>query len=364
MSTKQVVFKKLSRDKSVGIYMGKRDFVDHCDFVEPVDGVVIVDPKLLQGKKAFVVLCCTFRYGRDDDDNVLGIKFCRELHRSSQQVFPPLLDRERNVHTGLQEKLLHKLGCNAYPFFFEFPDNLPCSVALQPAPTDVGKKCAVEFEVKAFCAKGHDDKVQKRSSVSLAIRKVQYAPERGGAPPSVELSREFGASEKALHVEACLEKQTYYHGEPIGVHVNISNGSSKTVKNIIVMVEQVANVVLYSNDSYAETVATVETPDTVESGASLQATYTILPLLANNRKQRGIALDGKLKHEDTNLASSSIVKDGVLPEVLGILVSYRLLVKLVVGGSDEELVFQDFRRGDLKGVADNADEGSASPAEP
>uniref|UniRef100_A0A8C9SRK0 S-antigen; retina and pineal gland (arrestin) a n=1 Tax=Scleropages formosus TaxID=113540 RepID=A0A8C9SRK0_SCLFO len=341
MSTKQVVFKKLSRDKSVGIYMGKRDFVDHCDFVEPVDGVVIVDPKLLQGKKAFVVLCCTFRYGRDDDDNVLasssagsctGAASRRSCCTSWAATLTPSSSRWGWGHWGAWLWCVaHVNLCVLYPTH-QFPDNLPCSV--QPAPTDVGKKCAVEFEVKAFCAKGHDDKVQKRSSVSLAIRKVQYAPERGGAPPSVELSREFGASEKALHVEACLEKQgTYYHGEPIGVHVNISNGSSKTVKNIIVMVEQVANVVLYSNDSYAETVATVETPDTVESGASLQATYTILPLLANNRKQRGIALDGKLKHEDTNLASSSIVKDGVLPEVLGILVSYRLLVKLVVGGS-------------------------------
>uniref|UniRef100_A0A8C9SSY4 S-antigen; retina and pineal gland (arrestin) a n=1 Tax=Scleropages formosus TaxID=113540 RepID=A0A8C9SSY4_SCLFO len=341
MSTKQVVFKKLSRDKSVGIYMGKRDFVDHCDFVEPVGESVHTEDGC--GKSTFSRRNPTLSFSRRNR------VFAWTDGTIWAATLTPSSSRWGWGHWGAW------LWC--------FPDNLPCSV--QPAPTDVGKKCAVEFEVKAFCAKGHDDKVQKRSSVSLAIRKVQYAPERGGAPPSVELSREFGASEKALHVEACLEKQgTYYHGEPIGVHVNISNGSSKTVKNIIVMVEQVANVVLYSNDSYAETVATVETPDTVESGASLQATYTILPLLANNRKQRGIALDGKLKHEDTNLASSSIVKDGVLPEVLGILVSYRLLVKLVVGGSDEELVFQDFRRGDLKGVADNADEGSASPAEP
>uniref|UniRef100_A0A673KQS2 Uncharacterized protein n=1 Tax=Sinocyclocheilus rhinocerous TaxID=307959 RepID=A0A673KQS2_9TELE len=36
MSPKHVIYKKLSRDKSVGVYMGKRDFVDHCDFVDPV----------------------------------------------------------------------------------------------------------------------------------------------------------------------------------------------------------------------------------------------------------------------------------------------------------------------------------------
>ena len=34
--------------------------------------------------------------------------------------------------------------------------------------------------------------------------------------------------------------------------------------------------------------------------------YTMTPLLSNNRDKRGLALDGKLKHEDTNLASSTM----------------------------------------------------------
>lgn len=46
--------------------------------------------------------------------------------------------------------------------------------------------------------------------------------------------------------------------------------------------------------------------DSVSPGATLQKDYKLLPLLANNRERRGIALDGKLKHEDTNLASSSM----------------------------------------------------------
>lgn len=46
--------------------------------------------------------------------------------------------------------------------------------------------------------------------------------------------------------------------------------------------------------------------DSVSPGAALQKDYSLLPLLAYNRERRGIALDGKLKHEDTNLASSSM----------------------------------------------------------
>uniref|UniRef100_A0A671NJM1 S-arrestin n=1 Tax=Sinocyclocheilus anshuiensis TaxID=1608454 RepID=A0A671NJM1_9TELE len=160
MSPKHVIYKKLSRDKSVGVYMGKRDFVDHCEFVDPVDGVVLIDPEQVKGKKVYVMLSCMFRYGWDDMD-VLGMAFRRDIFLSSPQVYPPLQDKERSIHTKVQEKILRKLRDNAYPFFFEFPDNLPCSVCLQPGPTDVGKRCAVEFEVKAFCAENQDEKAQK-----------------------------------------------------------------------------------------------------------------------------------------------------------------------------------------------------------
>lgn len=33
--------------------------------------------------------------------------------------------------------------------------------------------------------------------------------------------------------------------------------------------------------------------------------YYLKPLLANNKSKRGLALDGQLKHENSNLASST-----------------------------------------------------------
>uniref|UniRef100_A0AAQ5Y0E1 S-arrestin n=1 Tax=Amphiprion ocellaris TaxID=80972 RepID=A0AAQ5Y0E1_AMPOC len=339
MSPKNVIFKKICKDKSVGVYMGKRDFVDRVDSVDPVDGVILVDPEALQGRKVFVTLSCTFRYGRDDMD-VMGIAFRRELYLSTRQVYPPLQDREKGIHTKIQARLLRKLGHNAYPFFFEFPDNLPCSVALQPAPHDVGKQCAVEFEIKAFSAESQDAKVRKRSTVKLMLRKVQYAPEGEGTAPSVETTRDFVMSDKPLHVKASLDKEIYYHGETIKVHVNVTNNSSKNIKNIILSVDQVATVVLYSNDSYVKCVDIEDSGDSVSPGATLQKVYKLLPVLANNRERRGIALDGKLKHEDTNLASTSIIREGVLKEVMGIMVSYRVMVKLIVGGSVSHSTFQ------------------------
>lgn len=51
--------------------------------------------------------------------DVMGIAFRRELYLSTRQVFPPLQDRDKAVHTKVQAKLLRKLGDNAHPFFFE-----------------------------------------------------------------------------------------------------------------------------------------------------------------------------------------------------------------------------------------------------
>lgn len=46
--------------------------------------------------------------------------------------------------------------------------------------------------------------------------------------------------------------------------------------------------------------------DNVAPSSTFCKVYTLTPFLANNREKRGLALDGKLKHEDTNLASSTL----------------------------------------------------------
>uniref|UniRef100_A0A3Q3R700 Uncharacterized protein n=1 Tax=Monopterus albus TaxID=43700 RepID=A0A3Q3R700_MONAL len=204
MSPKHVAYKKVSRDKSVS---SLKVFV-----------VVVVVP--------VVVINAVF------DMDVMGVAFRRELFLVTQQVYPELQDKEKLSHTKIQQKLLRKLGDDAFPFFemrhincLTFPDNLPCSV-----------KCAVEFEVKT--------------------------------------TFEFLMSEKPLHVKLSL--------------------------------------------------------DSVPSGSSLKKEYTLHPLLAHNREWRGLALDRQLKHEDTNLASSSIVKQELLKEVQGILVSYKVVLRMII----------------------------------
>uniref|UniRef100_A0A6I8N5R6 Beta-arrestin-1 n=1 Tax=Ornithorhynchus anatinus TaxID=9258 RepID=A0A6I8N5R6_ORNAN len=407
------VFKKASPNGKLTVYLGKRDFVDHVDMVDPVDGVVLVAPEYLKERKVFVTLTCAFRYGREDLD-VLGLTFRKDLFVANAQAFPPAPE-DRPPLTRLQERLIKKLGEHAHPFTFQIPPNLPCSVTLQPGPEDTGKACGVDYEVKAFCAENLEEKIHKRNSVRLVIRKVQYAPERPGPQPMAETTRQFLMSDKPLHLEASLDKEIYYHGEPINVNVHVTNNTNKTVKKIKISVRQYADICLFNTAQYKCAVAVEEADDVVAPSSTFCKVYTLTPFLANNREKRGLALDGKLKHEDTNLASSTLLRDGANKEVLGIIVSYKVKVKLVVsrGGllgdlassdvavelpftlmhpkpkeeplhqgvpeheapidtnlieldtNDDDIVFEDFARQRLKGMKDDKEEeeegGTDSP---
>ena len=81
------------------------------------DGVVLVDPDYLKERKVYAHVLAAFRYGREDLD-VLGLTFRKDLFLASMQVFPPVQDQQKPL-TRLQERLIKKLGPNAYPFYFD-----------------------------------------------------------------------------------------------------------------------------------------------------------------------------------------------------------------------------------------------------
>ena len=82
-----------------------------------LDGVVLVDPDYLKERKVYAHVLAAFRYGREDLD-VLGLTFRKDLFLASMQVFPPVQDQQKPL-TRLQERLIKKLGPNAYPFYFD-----------------------------------------------------------------------------------------------------------------------------------------------------------------------------------------------------------------------------------------------------
>ncbi|XP_043789824.1 beta-arrestin-1-like isoform X5 [Apis laboriosa] len=251
------VFKKSSLNGKITVYLGKRDFVDHITHVDPIDGVVLIDPDYAKDRKVFGHVLAAFKYGREDLD-VLGLTFRKDLYLAAEQIYPVVAGAQQRKLTRLQEKLIKKLGSNAYPFYFELPPHCPASVTLQPAPGDTGKPCGVDYELKAFVGETQDDKPQKRNSVRLAIRKIMYAPSKQGEQPSVEVSKEFVMSPNKLHLEASLDKELYHHGENIAVNVHIANNSNRTVKKIKVSVRQFADICLFSTAQYKCTVAEAE----------------------------------------------------------------------------------------------------------
>uniref|UniRef100_A0A8D1I8Z1 Beta-arrestin-1 n=1 Tax=Sus scrofa TaxID=9823 RepID=A0A8D1I8Z1_PIG len=352
--------------------------------VEPVPGLgrVLAAPRppgpssVSPAPAVYVTLTCAFRYGREDLD-VLGLTFRKDLFVANVQSFPPAPEDKKPL-TRLQERLIKKLGEHAYPFTFEIPPNLPCSVTLQPGPEDTGKACGVDYEVKAFCAENLEEKIHKRNSVRLVIRKVQYAPERPGPQPTAETTRQFLMSDKPLHLEASLDKEIYYHGEPISVNVHVTNNTNKTVKKIKISVRQYADICLFNTAQYKCPVAMEEADDTVAPSSTFCKVYTLTPFLANNREKRGLALDGKLKHEDTNLASSTLDVAVELPFTLmhpkpkeepphrevpenEAPVDTNLIE---LDTNDDDIVFEDFARQRLKGMKEDKEEeeeGTGSP---
>ncbi|CAD6185252.1 unnamed protein product [Caenorhabditis auriculariae] len=144
------VFKKTSPNGKITTYLGKRDFIDRGDYVDLIDGMVLVDDEYIkEGKKITAHLLAAFRYGREDLD-VLGLTFRKDLISQQYQVYPPDPNAPDRQLTRLQERLKRKLGVNAFPFWFEVPPKSASSVTLQPAPGDTGKPCGVDYELKTI----------------------------------------------------------------------------------------------------------------------------------------------------------------------------------------------------------------------
>ncbi|KAH0500400.1 Beta-arrestin-2 [Microtus ochrogaster] len=256
------VFKKSSPNCKLTMYLGKRDFVDHLDKMDPVYGLVLVDPDYLKDREVF---------------------------------------------------------------------NLPWSITLQPGPEDTGKACEVNFEIRAFCAKSLEEKSHKRNSVRLIIRKVQFAPETPSPQPSAETTHHFLMSDRSsLHLEASLDKELYYHRKPLNVNIHVTNNSAKTVKKIRVSVRQYADICLFSTAQYKCPVAQLEQDDQVLP-VPHSARCTPSPCYsATTRRSVASPWTGSSSMKAPTWLPAPLVKEGANKEVLGILVSYRVKVKLAV----------------------------------
>ncbi|KAG8037089.1 hypothetical protein G9C98_004411 [Cotesia typhae] len=333
------VFKKCSPNGKLALYLGKRDFIDYLSGTEPIDGVLLVDQDYVNsGRKIWGQLVCSFRYGREEDE-VMGLNFQKNLFMASEKLYPAA-EKKSNVNlTKLQERLLKKLGPNAVAFNFTFPQCSPASVTLQQGAGESGEPCGVSYYVKIFAGENETDVNHKRSTICLGIRKVQFAPTKQGRQPCTVVRKDFLLSPGELELEVTLDKQIYHHGESISINICVRNNSNKVVKKIKALVQQGIDVVIFQNGQFRTVIDAIEMQDgcPISPGSTLQKVIYLKPELENNKHRRGIALDGRLKREEDELASSTLITTPDVRDSFGIIVSYAVKVKLYLGALGGEL---------------------------
>jgi len=329
------VFKKTAPNGKITVYLGRRDFIDNTQVTEPVDGVVLIDNDYTRGRKIFAAVTVTYRFGREEDE-IMGLNFSKEMQLCAQQIYPC----ESAAPNEVQDRLIKKLGANAHPFQVTIPEHAPSSVQLQTCG-DSAKPLGVIYELRVYVGENSDDKPHKRNSVNLAVRKVQYCPNAGNKrQPSTLVSKGFTLSSGKLNLEVTLDKEVYYHGEQIGANINVNNNSKKTVKNINCSIIQHVELTM-TNNHFTREVANLESKEgcPITPGSTLLKTFSLTPTYSSNKSKGGIALDGKTKDSDVNLASSTLVASGKnANESLGIIVSYSVRVRANCGAIGGELV--------------------------
>merc|ERR1711953_834225 len=330
------IFKKCSPNGRVYLYLGNREYVSCDGAIPPVTGIVNIQDHhdTLKGRRIFVQLVITFRHGREEDET-LGLSFKKELVLDWVQIYPP--EKKKDEETKLQTRLIQKLGEGAFPFSLNFPDLAPNSVIIcadedeDPANRTMG----VFYEVRVHLAENADDFVGKKgTTVSMGIRKAQYASlDMRQRSPTSTAEKGFMFGSGKLVVEASLDREVFYHGEDLPIHISINNQSKKCVKNIRCNVNQHCELTMV-NAQYSCKVARLDTQDgcPLQPGGNINKTVVLKPLAQNCHGIRGLCLDAALSKvtDESNLASSSLAETGNVNDLLGVVVSYSVKIKLVL----------------------------------
>lgn len=335
------IFKKCSPNGKCYLYLNQREYISCEGQIDDVKGLAYIPDHALseiKGKFIFASLVVTFRHGREEDE-VMGVSFKKELVVDRVQVFPN--NKEENP-SKIQSRLIQKLGEGAKPFTLTFPQSAPNSVLIRGEEGDTSSM-GVSYEVKLHIGESGDDHVgTKKASVHMGIRKCQYSStdEKQRAPTAKADKGFFGSSGKLI-MECTMDRDIFYHGQELPVHVVINNNSKKSVKSIRVSIVQHCELTMVGAQ-YSCKVARLESKDgcPLGPGSNLNRTFSMKPLAQMCDHVRGLALDASLSKErdETNLASSSIAETGDPNDLLGVIVSYSVKVSLDISGMGGELV--------------------------
>ena len=80
-------------------------------------------------------------------------------------------------YISVQERLLVKMGPSAHAFTFKLPTTAPSSIILQGSD-ETKAPVGIEYELVSYVSDSVGDRSHKRSSISMAIRKVSRKCQR------------------------------------------------------------------------------------------------------------------------------------------------------------------------------------------
>ncbi|XP_014223604.1 beta-arrestin-1-like [Trichogramma pretiosum] len=172
----QRAFKKSSQNGKLTLYLANRDLIVTAGKIDKLQGVLLIDPEILQDKKVYGQVTLTFRYGREDEE-VMGLKFFNEAIMALAQLYPPYYSSDRQEPTtAFQEVLMKRFHPNAHPFTISVSPYAPPSVQLIPAKEYNGAPIGTRYDVRIYAAEKPNEKLTRKMQViRMGIRIIQGA---------------------------------------------------------------------------------------------------------------------------------------------------------------------------------------------
>jgi len=343
------VYKKCSQNGQLYLYLGQRDFISSDGLIDDINGIAYMpDLDQFQGKHVFASLVVVYRYGRQEDELIPGLSFMKEMVCDRVQVYPEYQGEEISK---FQSKLIEKFGDGkAKPFSLGFPLSTPNSVLIKGDEEDFTRdeiaQMGVSYEVRLQVGDSADrfDQIQiglQKASVRMVIRKSQYTLDNGTLKkPSIKAEKDFIFSKGKLGLECGTEKEVFYHGQEIPINIAIKNGGNKSVKLIELSIIQHCEMTMVCQKHSCK-VAQLQIQDEcpISPGVNFNKTFHMKPLAQICDQGRGLALDAVLSREkdEANLASSSLPETDDPLDLLGVIVSYTVRIKLKFSGFARKL---------------------------
>ncbi|XP_018647575.1 putative beta-arrestin 1 [Schistosoma mansoni] len=278
------------------------------------DGVILISQDLKATEYVFLILTCSYRFGRDDLD-VLGLTFQKELLIYTKCLWPnrSIIDNQLPLPPSIS----------------------PSSVAIQTTQGSNNKPYGINYELTAFIGQRIDDNQPASSTVTIVLRKLTAGPKITQRPlqpivESIKKTINLPCYYGELFIKASIEKPLYYHDESVCVSIVLDNLCQLPVRKLQVAIVQIAEVFVLTKGTYRSTVDKHFCKVNLPQAGEEQWKYTTIlnTNLTDNILKRGVALDGYIRQEK-NCSTDLVIKAN--KELHGIVISYCVRVRCWIG---------------------------------